>query len=126
MAKRLLLLFLLAVIFSAGCAVREEKPLSRETGSTIEDYDRAIQLNPGDAKAHYNRGVAYNGLKQYRRAIADFHRVIELGPGDAKAHYNRGVAYNGLKQYRRAITDFDRAVELDPGDTQANYNRGPT
>ena len=42
----------------------------------IEDYDKAIQLDPEDAMAYYNRGVAYKELGRYHRAIEDYDRVI--------------------------------------------------
>ena len=34
----------------------------RQYQRAIQDYDRAIQLNPNYAKAYYNRGLAYKEL----------------------------------------------------------------
>jgi len=90
----------------------------------IADYDRAIELNPEDAAAHYNRGNAYADLEDYERAIADYDRAIELNPELAQAHSNRGSAYAALEDYERAIADYDRAIELNPELAQAHSNRG--
>ena len=49
----------------------------------IGDFDKAIELNPKDAYAYYNRGNAKHDLKQYKEAIADFDKAIELNPKDA-------------------------------------------
>ena len=90
----------------------------------IEDYNKAIALNPNYAEAYYNRGTAYAGLNQHERAIEDFNKAIELNPNYAEAYYNRGVAYAGLNQHERAIEDFNRAIALNPNYAKAYNNRG--
>ena len=94
-----------------------------QTERAIEDYDKAIELNPEDATAYCNRGAAYAKLGQTERAIEDFDKAIELNPEDAAAYYNRGNAYDDLGQTERAIEDFDKAIELNP-EFAAYYNRG--
>ena len=94
----------------------------------IEAFDEAIGLDPQDAIAHYNRGLAYNriakavtasrplvssNLSHYQRAIQDFDQAIRLNP-QADAYYNRGIAYRNLGQFERAIEDFDEALRLNP------------
>lgn len=37
----------------------------------IKDYDKAIELDPQDAMAYYDRGLTYNKLGNYQQAIAD-------------------------------------------------------
>ena len=73
--------------------------------------------------AYTNRGVAYNDLKQYERAISDYNKAIELNPNFALAYNNRGWAYYCLKKYQQALKDFDKAIELNPNNTQAKNNR---
>ena len=48
----------------------------------IKDYSEAIKLDPGDADAWYNRGVAYKELGNEAKAKADFLKAEEL---EAKA-----------------------------------------
>jgi tetratricopeptide (TPR) repeat protein len=90
----------------------------------IEDYGRAIEINPGYADAYFNRGVAYNGLGNYEQAIEDFNRAIEIKPDFAYAYYNRGVVYNGIGNYRQAIDDFGRAMKMKAVYADTYYNRG--
>jgi tetratricopeptide (TPR) repeat protein len=80
----------------------------------IEDYNKAIELNPKYAVAYNNRGFAYHELKQYEKAIEDFSKAIEHNPKDAEAYNNRGVAYGGLKEHESAIEDYNKAIELNP------------
>ena len=91
----------------------------------IADLSKAIELNPKDAKAYYNRGLAYGkGKGQFDKAIADFTKAIELDPTDANAYIGRGVAWGKKGVYDRAISDCNKAVELNPTNATAYNNRG--
>ena len=50
------------------------------------DYNRAIQLNPNDAQAYYNRGFLPYQLKNYKSAEADFTQAIAINPQFAEAY----------------------------------------
>ncbi|PYY20346.1 MAG: hypothetical protein DMG62_23715 [Acidobacteria bacterium] len=89
----------------------------------IEDYDRALDLDPASVSAYNGRGIACWSLKEYQRAIQDFERALDLDPTFAGAYNNRGLAYRGLKEYQRAIEDYDRAITLDPTSIAAYDNR---
>ncbi|MFA5383053.1 MAG: tetratricopeptide repeat protein [Candidatus Micrarchaeia archaeon] len=89
----------------------------------IENYDKAIELNPKDAGVYNNRGVAKAILKRYIEAIKDFDKAIELNPNYASVYNNRGAAKAKLEKYKEAIKDFDKAIELDSTYESAHYNR---
>ncbi len=89
----------------------------------IQDYDKVIELNPEDAEAYNNRGIAKADLKQYQEAIQDYDKAIELNPEYADAYNNRGATKVTLEQYREAIQDYDKALELNPGFSDAIHNR---
>jgi len=90
----------------------------------IEYYNRAIELNPENAKAYNNRGLAYMNLEEYEKAISDYNKAIELNPEDADVYNNRGDAYRNLKEYEEAIGDYNKAIELNPEHANAYNNRG--
>lgn len=92
---------------------------------TIADFTKAIELDPNDANAYYNRAVAKKAFFQDGSgAIADFTKVIELIPNDAEAYLRRGlVKNNGLHDYRGAIADYTKAIELAPKFLVAYYAR---
>ena len=46
--------------------------------SAIAHYTKAIELDPNDAAAYYNRGFAYANKGEYDKAIADVEKCIEL------------------------------------------------
>jgi Flp pilus assembly protein TadD len=78
----------------------------------IDDYSKAIELNPNDADAYVNRGLGKARLEDYRGAIADFTKAIKLNPNVAVAYYNRGVAKEILGQKDEGCMDYRKAGEL--------------
>jgi len=78
----------------------------------IEDYTKAIRLNPKFVDAYYNRAMSFYNLKEYRNAIANFTEVIQLNSNYADAFYYRGLAKGILLDMNAACIDFVKAAEL--------------
>lgn len=103
------LLFIVAMIALAGAASAEMVIISgqpqtsasewNDIGNThasqyrwdaaIDAYNKAIALDPGFARAYFNRGLAYAGLKHYDEAIADYEQAVAIDPSlkPLVAHY---------------------------------------
>lgn len=89
----------------------------------IQDFNRAIMLDPKFEKPYNNRADAYNHKGDYNRAILDYNQAIALNPKYAEAFYNRGIAYNAQNNFDYAIEDFSRAIKLNPHYAQSYNNR---
>ena len=81
--------------------------------AAIDDYDRAIELNPEDATAYNNRGFARSDLGDLAAAIDDFDRAIALNPEDATAYFNKACALALMGQGEEACVWLERAIGLD-------------
>ncbi|WP_414569172.1 tetratricopeptide repeat protein [Nostoc sp. CCY 9925] len=92
----------------------------------LQDFDRAIELDPKYVWAFIERGITYRLMKQYTQALQQFNRAIELDTKDTWAMANRGQTYRLMEQYTQALQDFNRAIELDPKDAWAVAHRGIT
>ena len=68
--------------------------------SAIANYNKAIELNPNDADAYYDRGMAKVNLKEYYSAIPDFHKAIEL-------NNNYVGSYAAIAICKKALGDMD-------------------
>jgi tetratricopeptide (TPR) repeat protein len=90
----------------------------------VADYTKALQVNPLDATAYNNRGLAWERKGNYDKAIADFTKAVEINPQYADAYKSRGVAYYDKGDYDSAIADYSKAVEINPRDASAYNNRG--
>jgi tetratricopeptide (TPR) repeat protein len=80
----------------------------------LEDFNRAIDIDPTRADGFLGRANALNTLKRYEEALPDYNRAIEIEPTLANAYVNRGSAYSHLGQYEKAIADYEKGLELDP------------
>jgi len=78
----------------------------------IEDYTRAIKLNPNRAGTYYNRGIAKYNLGDYKEAIEDYTRAIELDPNERLFYSNRGNVKKRIGDMFGANEDFKKAEEL--------------
>jgi tetratricopeptide (TPR) repeat protein len=64
--------------------------------NAIEDYTKAIQINPGYAHAYSDRGASLLELGQYNRALVDFDKAVSLKPDLARALAGKALALRAL------------------------------
>jgi tetratricopeptide (TPR) repeat protein len=84
----------------------------------IQEFGKAIHLNPNNAASYFNRGMIYYYQQgNHDQAISDFNVSIEINPNFAEAYSHRGEAHSGKGEYEQAIEDFNRALTLDPNNT---------
>ena len=75
----------------------------------VNDFSRAIELDPDYAEAYFSRGVLYwRELRNAYRAIRDMTRVLELAPQRTEALFNRAMAYQIRGDHDQAIADLER------------------
>jgi Flp pilus assembly protein TadD len=62
--------------------------------ATIQACDKAIELNPGFAKAYNLRGFSKDKLQYFSGAISDLNMAIQLDSNYVEAYNNRGIVKN--------------------------------
>ncbi|WP_373511755.1 tetratricopeptide repeat protein [Persicitalea sp.] len=92
--------------------------------AALADYDRAIQLSPGNSKALINRGAIYFNQKQYVPAKADFEKALRIDPKQPEALNNLGLLASRNGQWQLASDYLDRALSINPVDPLALNNKG--
>jgi|GEM_PF-1130399 len=90
----------------------------------LQQFDRAIALQPGAALFHYNRGNVLMRLMRYREAIAAFDAALKLEARHADAWNNRGNALLESGDIDAALKSFDQALSIDPAFPDALVNKG--
>ena len=90
----------------------------------MEDYEKAIKLNPFRPWAYVNRGIINKKLGNYQKAIEDYNMAIMIMPKYKTAYITRGTVHEASGNYQKAIEDYDMAIKSDPKDADAYYNRG--
>jgi len=91
------------VIADCTVVINEEKDASNTVGKK------------GGTSMYSMRAVAYNGLKQYEKALADIGAWLAINPEDSEALFQRGtLLVNHYRKYSQALADFDRAIQINP------------
>ena len=89
----------------------------------IEDYSQVIELDPGDTRVRYNRGLAHAELGRYDEALEDFNAIIDDDPDNAAAYMASAYAHTMLGRHQDVVRDYDRLVELLPDDLSIREER---
>lgn len=89
----------------------------------VADYDRAIEMSPGEGAYYNSRAKAYHNKGDYEAAMKDYNKALELSKDNAKFLNNRGILYRDMKQYDKAIADHDQAIKLQPLYAEAYNSR---
>ncbi len=97
---------------------------SQKAEEALADYDKAIQLAPGNGTYYKNRGTLYfHYLNQPEAALADYTQGISYAPEDASIYMARGVLHMNVGRGDDALEDFDKAIELNPDLPASYFNR---
>jgi tetratricopeptide (TPR) repeat protein len=78
----------------------------------IREFTRALEINPGFAKAYAVRGVIYAAQGRFDEAIADSDKALEINSGLALAYETRAIGYYANKRFYRAWDDVHKAQSL--------------
>lgn len=84
----------------------------RKYEESIEYFDRAIELDPGMARAYGLRGAAYNRTGRYKEAVDDLSRAIKMKPGSGKLYFRRHYAYKKLGKGGKSRADLWKSADL--------------
>jgi tetratricopeptide (TPR) repeat protein len=93
----------------------------------VEEFGKAIQLDPNDFKGYLLRNSAYRGLvtfdergnyfsgyiEPYQNFIAGYTKIIKLDPDyetTAKAYLTRARDYESIDQHQNAIKEYTKVT----------------
>ncbi|MFM2037103.1 MAG: hypothetical protein RL432_42 [Bacteroidota bacterium] len=131
MKKQLLVIsFIWLALISLGQPLKEQnyqQGLDLAKAGKYEDaiaaFTKAIEVQPLDAYAWYNRAMAKNMIGEYETAIDDFTTCIGLSRSYEKVWYNRGLTKMYVGQYDGALFDLNQALQIERNYAEANYYR---
>jgi tetratricopeptide (TPR) repeat protein len=96
--------------------------LAGRTADAARTYTRLLQIDPRNALAYENLGVAQLQARDLRSAEASLRKAIDLDPTLAGAHTALGVVLASTNRPAAAIDAWKRALALDPNDANAAFN----
>jgi tetratricopeptide (TPR) repeat protein/uncharacterized protein YgiM (DUF1202 family) len=96
---------------------------SEDWQGAIDEYTCALELNPENTDALFNRAYAYAEIYEYTEAEADLNALFELEPNNFAAYNNLANIYYSRGDYETALEYYDSSIELFSGDPIPFYNR---
>ncbi|MBN1383975.1 MAG: tetratricopeptide repeat protein [Elusimicrobia bacterium] len=90
----------------------------------IEEYKKAIKINPEYFMAYNNLGLAYNKKGYYDKAILAFKKAVHIKPDFADAYVNLALSYGNKLMYDEAISATEKAIKIKPNSVVAYNNLG--
>ncbi len=80
-----------------------------KTTQAIEEYQKALALDPSSKPLYFNIAVAYKIQKDFKQAIWALEKLAALDPQDVEAQYNLGVLYLYEGNLDQAKLHFEKA-----------------
>ena len=90
--------------------------------AALADYNRALELDPRQARVYNNRANCYAAMGYLVEAIDDYGTAIDLDPANVHAWINQGITFRDLELYTQANENFELALQLNELLQEANSN----
>jgi hypothetical protein len=87
-----------------------------EPGAAIEEYQKALAIDPNHVMAHFFLAEAFRNVGNLRAAVDEFSRVTRLAPNDPDGHWSLGDALYQSGQLQAAAREYACALKLAPND----------
>jgi Tfp pilus assembly protein PilF len=88
----------------------------------IENYKKALELQPDMVMAANRMGVTYNKMARHAEATRQFQNAIALKPDAAYPHNNLGFSFYLEGRFDEAERAYAKALELKPDFVRAKMN----
>ena len=100
-----------------------------QLSSAVDSYERAIELDPNYAKAHFNLGIALHelnlqGFGHLEDPLKSYEKSIEIDPEFAEAHNNLGNILKDLGRFDEAIQSYSNALSIKPDYVETLFSLG--
>lgn len=95
----------------------------REYAKAIEKYTRALELEPGNSTALYERCMTYMTMGEYSKCMEDAEWGFKLRTPIASQFYAvAGSCYSQQGKFDKALEYFKKGLKKFPDDEQLHYN----
>ena len=85
----------------------------RKYNKAILSFEKSLEREPNNAKAHYVMGLCHTGLRNSKAAQKSYEQAIRIAPEYAKPYKSLGDARRRERNYAPAATVYEQAISLD-------------
>ncbi len=81
----------------------------------IKEFEKAVDRNEENDRAHYELGSAYSHLSgRTKEAIEHMREAIKINPANAMYRYTLGIVYLNNGDTQKAVQEWKESLSLDP------------
>jgi tetratricopeptide (TPR) repeat protein len=92
---------------------------SGDTLGAIENYQAALEKEPGRLEARSNLGAAFAQLGRYAEAVEQYQKVLETKPDLHQVRFNLALAFYKSSRVPEAAAELERVVAQDASNLRA-------
>lgn len=85
----------------------------------IQNYQKAIKLDPNFAPAYYGLGLVMYNNKDLKGAYVNFEKAVEINPGTESYHLSLALTCDKLKKEECAAQQYGRVIDINPKNIEA-------
>ena len=99
-----------------------KQALSENPETALQKFQKAIDIQPKQARSWKGRGDALYRLERFPEALSAYEEAIQLNPNNSQAWKGRGDALYRLERFTAALAAYEKALKLEPANA-ATLNR---
>ncbi len=107
-------------LFDAAVQLSDKK----QYDAAVPAWQKAVSLDPSDARAHNNLGIALAGSGRMSEAIEEYRKSLTLNAHNSQTENNLGSALAEEGNLEEARQHFESALHINPDNASAEVNLG--
>lgn len=103
---------LINLLFEFGNHLNDE--FVAKYDEAISNFNRIIELEPNNYRAHYNLGVAFQNSNQLDNALNAYQAALRINPDYYFCYYNIGLVFEEKQDFSKALEYHQKALNIEP------------
>jgi Flp pilus assembly protein TadD len=95
-----------------------------QMAEAVQEWRKALQLDPDDAKAHFNLAVALTGNGQEAQAVEEYRKACELDPQQPGWFAHLAASLSQTGDLDGAVVNYRKSLTLDPSNPGVEADLG--
>jgi superkiller protein 3 len=96
----------------------------KQFDAAVPAWEKAVSLDPEDARAHNNLGIALAGAGKMTAAVGEYQKSLTLNANSSQTESNLGSALAQQGNLEEARQHFESALRINPDNASAEVNLG--
>ena len=99
---------------------------SKDYTTSLEKYNKLIELYPDSKEAYYNKGIVLQKLSEYPESLEAFNKSLEIDNDFIPSLLGKGLSLSYSDNKENALTVFDKIISLEEKNFDAYLNKENT